>query len=127
MHHNSLCSEVKYSVWKVKLVFHYYFHIIIVLLFTGGVFTNTSGRINGVLIVVIPVILFVVVMLFTVIITAFIIYKVKHKHRQLSTANHTYEVPNVARPDIITMTKSEAYGVKDQLQFAMTECNAYNL
>ena len=76
---------------------------------------------------IIPTILFVLVMLFTIIITTFIIYKIKHKNRQLSTANHTYEVPNIARPDIITMTRSEAYGVKEQLSFAMTECNAYNL
>ena len=106
---------------------HYSFHIIIMSLFTGGVITNTSGRIDGVLIVIIPTISFVVVMLFTIIITTFIIFKVKHKHRQLSTANHTYEEPNVGSPDIITMTRSEAYGVIDQLPFAMTECNAYNL
>ena len=110
----------------VIFALHYSFQYILSL-FTGGVITDTSGRINGVLVVIIPTILFVVVILFTIIITTFIIYKVKHKHRQLSTANHTYEVPNVARPDIITMTRSEAYGVKDQLPFAMTECNAYNL
>ena len=99
----------------------------ILSLHTGGVITSTSAKINAVLIVITPAILFIVVMLFTIIITTFIIYKVKHKHRQLSTANHTYEVPNIALPDIITMTRSEAYGVKDQLPFAMTECNAYNL